>query len=149
MLFIGGKARGNRIGPADHLQARRDLAVTQVRIVAAVAADDLERACMPVSCPAAGDARGLSAQDGGATMTGPTSPRERHVLSVHPRQPWITGIIRCRGCGDRIRTSIVIVVQVCAAHPGPPDQQIRIPPGSGAALVPESPAPFIISVKQR
>ena len=112
MVFIGGKARGNRMGPADLLQARRELGVIQVRIVAAVAADDLERAGIPVFDPAAGNARGLSAQDGGATMTGLTSPRERHVFSVHPRQPWITGIIRCRGGGDRIRTSIVIVVQV-------------------------------------
>jgi hypothetical protein len=56
MLFIGGNARGNRIGPADLLQARRELGVIQVRIVAAVAADDLERACIPVSCPAVPDA---------------------------------------------------------------------------------------------
>ena len=67
---------------------------------------------MPVFYPAAPGAWGLSAQDGGATMTGLTSARERHVFSVHPRQPWITGIIRCLGGGDGIRASIVIVVQV-------------------------------------
>ena len=43
VLLIGGQARGYGVGPAYLLQARQDLGVIQIRIVAAVAADDLER----------------------------------------------------------------------------------------------------------
>jgi hypothetical protein len=70
VLLIGGKARGHRVGPADLLQARRDLGVVQGRIVAAVAADDLERAGIPAFYPAVHEADRLApltafAQHGG------------------------------------------------------------------------------------
>ncbi len=43
MDFIGGQARPHRAGPAQPLKPGRDLAVTQIQAVAAVAADELEQ----------------------------------------------------------------------------------------------------------
>ena len=44
VFCIRGKARPHRVGPADPLKAGRDLGVVQVRVVTALAADELKRA---------------------------------------------------------------------------------------------------------
>ena len=44
VFCIRGKARPHRVGPGDPLKAGRDLGVVQIRVVTALAADELKRA---------------------------------------------------------------------------------------------------------
>jgi hypothetical protein len=94
VLLVGGKALSYRIGPADLLQASRDVGVIQVRIVAALAADDLEHAGMAALYPAVHEACGLAPQKGGAAMSELSSGRERGGT--------VPGIRRSRRCRDAI-----------------------------------------------
>jgi hypothetical protein len=84
VLLIRGKARGYRVRPAYLLQARRDLGVVQIRIVAALTADELKRADVPAFCPAVHDQDRLAPQDGRAPMTRLTRRRGRNdARSIH------------------------------------------------------------------
>ena len=98
--LVGGQALDDRIGSADMLQASSDVGVIQVRVVAAVTADDLEHAGIPAFYPAVHEVCGLASQHGGAAMTELASWRERGAgRSVHRPQPFVTGIRRSRGAG--------------------------------------------------
>src|SRR5947207_9344424 len=57
MLLVGGEARLDRVvRAAEPLQPGRDLGVTQIRVIPAVAADDLERSGVAVFQTTWGDA---------------------------------------------------------------------------------------------
>jgi hypothetical protein len=92
VLFIGGKASPHRVRPADPLKPGRDLGVIQVRVIAALAADELKRVGVAALCPALHDAGRLAPQARRAAVAGLTSRREcREILVVTARR-WVTGI---------------------------------------------------------
>ena len=94
VLFIGGKACPHRVRPADLLKPGRDLAVIQVRVIAALAADELKRVGVAVICPARHDAGRPAPQARRAAVARLTSRREcREILVVTARRR-ITGIVR-------------------------------------------------------
>ena len=136
-------ARPAAIASGPRIFCRRDeelSGIIQVRIVAAVEADDLERARVAAFYPAVDEARGLASQNGGAPMTGLTSCRKRDgPRIIHSPQPWVAGVIWSRRCGDRIPgLAGQILPAPCrfAWLIGPPRQQSWALPGSGAALPP-------------
>ena len=70
-----GKARPHRVRPADPLKPGRDLGVIQVRVIAALAADELKRPGVAGFYPALHDAGRLAPQGRGAAVAGLTSKR--------------------------------------------------------------------------
>jgi hypothetical protein len=83
VLLICGKARPHRVRPADPLKPGRDLGVIQVRVIAALAADELKRAGVVAFYPALHDAGRSAPQGRRATVAGLTSRREsRQTLVV-------------------------------------------------------------------
>jgi hypothetical protein len=84
-------ARCDRVGSADLLQLRRDLAVIKARVIAAVAADDLELLGVAAFRPALRDAGRPPPQDHRPAMPVPPSsfmpdpsPRLRGLTTVPP-----------------------------------------------------------------
>jgi hypothetical protein len=63
MLLIGGNTRREQVGSADPLKLGRDLPVIQAGMIAAVAADELERVGVTAFGPAPDDADGPTAQN--------------------------------------------------------------------------------------
>jgi hypothetical protein len=77
--------------------------VIQVRIVAAVAADELKHTSAAAFDPPVHEAGGLAPQDRGAAMTELSCRRKRGgTRGVHLPQPFGAGIGRSRRCGDAI-----------------------------------------------
>jgi hypothetical protein len=70
VLHIGLNARVQRVRPADALQPRRDLRVIQIRMIAAVTADDLELAGTAAFYPALPHADRLAPQARGQAVAG-------------------------------------------------------------------------------
>lgn len=138
MLLVSGQALGERVRAADLLQARRDLGVVQVGVVATLTADELERAAFH---PAIHYQDRLAAQYRSAAMTSSASLRGGTETWTSGSQPRITGVMRAARCGGGIRTvrwrRAVGGTERFARH-GPPEPVGRIPPGSGAAPLPET-----------
>ena len=65
MFFIGGQASLHGVRPADAPQPGRHLGVVQIQVIAAVAADELERAGVAAFGLALHPAGRLAAQAGG------------------------------------------------------------------------------------
>jgi len=83
MLLIRGKARPHRVWPADPLKPGRDLGVIQVRVIAALAADELKRVGVAAFYPALHDAGRPAPQGRRAAVARLTSRREgRQTLVV-------------------------------------------------------------------
>jgi hypothetical protein len=94
VLLVGGKALPHRVRPADPLKPGRDLAVIQVRVIAALAADELKRVGEAALCPALHDADRPAPQARRAAVAGLTSRRKcREILVVTARRR-VTGIVR-------------------------------------------------------
>lgn len=118
------------------LKPRRDLAVIDVRMIAALAADELEGVGVASLCPAVHDPGRLTPEDCSGAVTGLARERKsRGVLAAHP-QPRIAGIMKSPRCGDGIATgsrqstrrrqSMHSNARVCAAH-RPPRPLSRLP----------------------
>ena len=71
-----GKARPHRVWPADPLKPGRDLGVIQVRVIAALAADELKGVGVAAFYPALHDAGRLAPQGRRAAVAGLTGRRE-------------------------------------------------------------------------
>jgi hypothetical protein len=87
MLGICRNARRQHVRPADPLQPRRDLGVTQIRMITAVAADDLVRAG-PAGPAVIRHPDQLPPQARCPAMAGLPSPGQRHPslgVNAHPR----------------------------------------------------------------
>jgi hypothetical protein len=83
VLLIRGKARPHRVRPADPLKPGRDLGVIQVRVIAAIAADELKRVGVAAFYPALHDTGRPAPQARSAAVAGLTSRREgRQTLVV-------------------------------------------------------------------
>ena len=104
MLLVGGKTLGDRVRATYLLQARRDLGVVQVGVVATLAADQLKRARVPAFHPAVHHQDRLAAQHRSAAMTRLASLRGGTETWTTGPQPWITGVVPAVRFGDRIRT---------------------------------------------
>jgi hypothetical protein len=63
VLLVCCDADRHRVGPADQLEPGRDLAVIEIGIVAAIAADELKVVAVAALRTAAHDADGLAAQN--------------------------------------------------------------------------------------
>ena len=100
MLVIRGKARRHRVRPADPLQPRRDLGVVQAGIVAAVTADELERAAITACHPALHEQFRLAPQNRRTAVAGPASKRKCHGILGVKAQPRVTWIVRTALCRD-------------------------------------------------
>jgi len=94
VLLIRGKARRHRVGPSDPLKAGRDLGVVQVRVVTALAADELKRAGVAAFQLALLDAGRLAPQAGRIAVAQLASNRECDGTLVVDAQPQVTGIVR-------------------------------------------------------
>jgi hypothetical protein len=101
VLLVGGQALGDRVRAAYLLQARRDLGVAQVRVVATLAADELKRAAFHL---AVHHLDRLAAQYRGAAVTKLASLGGGAETWTAGPQPRITGVVRVVRCGERIRT---------------------------------------------
>jgi hypothetical protein len=75
VLLIRCDARPQRVRPTDPLGPGRDLGVIQVRVIAALAADELKRAGIAAFHPALHDAGRLAPQARCAAVAGLTSRR--------------------------------------------------------------------------
>jgi hypothetical protein len=75
VLFVGGKTLGDRVRAAYLLQARRDLGVIQIGVVATLTTDELKRARSRAFHPAVHHQDRLAPQHRSAAMTGLTSLR--------------------------------------------------------------------------
>jgi hypothetical protein len=93
VFLIRCQARPHRVGPADLLKPGRDLAVIQVRVVAAFGADELKRASV-AAFRLALDAGRLAAQAGRIAVAQLASKRECHDTLVVDARPRVTGIVR-------------------------------------------------------
>ena len=82
MLLIGGNTRREQVRSADPLKLSRDLVVVQAGMIAAVAADELERVGVTAFGPAPDDADGPTAQN--------NCPPDR----------WLTGLYASPAVGD-------------------------------------------------
>ena len=94
VLLIGGKACPHRVRPADPLKPGRDLAVIQVRVIAALAADELKRVGVAALSPALHDAGRPTPQARRAAVAGLTRRRERREILVITARRRVTGIAR-------------------------------------------------------
>jgi hypothetical protein len=97
VLLQRGQGRQHRVRPADPLQPGRDLGVIQVWVIAAVAADELQRGGKAAIHPAVHDARRPAPQARLAAVAGLTSRREVGETLVITAQPRVTGMLRSAG----------------------------------------------------
>jgi hypothetical protein len=100
VLLIGGKARPHRVRPAEPLKPGRDLAVIQVWVIAALAADELKRIGVAAFYPARHDAGRPAPQGRRAAVAGPTRRRERREILVVTARRRVTGIVRSARYGN-------------------------------------------------
>jgi hypothetical protein len=101
VLLVGSQALGDRVRAAYLLQARRDLGVVLVGVVAAFTADELKRAAFH---PAVHYQDRLAAQHRSAAMTGLASLRGGTETWTTGPEPRVTGVMRADRCGGGIRT---------------------------------------------
>ena len=80
MLLIRGNARPHRVRPTDPLRPGRDLGVIQVRVIAALAADELKRVGIAAFHPVLQDAGRLVSQARCAAVAGLTSRRGENLV---------------------------------------------------------------------
>ena len=99
VLLVGGQALADRVRAAYLLQAGRDLGVAQVRVVATLAADELEPAAFH---PAVHHLDRLAAQYRGAAVTRLASLRRGMETWATGPQPRITRVVRAVRCGDGV-----------------------------------------------
>ena len=105
VVLIGGKACLQRVRPADLLKPGWDPLVIQIRMITAVAADDLEQAGA-VAFAVMHDPGRLPPQAGCPAMAGLASKREWHGplgVDAEPRARRITQPTRC-GDGTQTRS---------------------------------------------
>lgn len=76
VLLIRGKARPHRVRPADALKPARDLGVIQVRVIAALVADEFKRPGVAAFHPARHDAGWLAPQARCVAVAGLASKRK-------------------------------------------------------------------------
>ena len=103
VLVEHGQGRLKQVRPAQPLKPRRDLRVIQVRMIAAVGADQLVHVGVAAHDAAAHDADRLAPQDRLAAVTGLTGGRGCRDLFSRDAQPPVTAIAGMR-CGDSART---------------------------------------------
>jgi hypothetical protein len=76
VLLIRGKARPHRVRPADALKPTRDLGVIQVRVIAALVADEFKRPGVAGFHPARHDVGWLAPQARRVAVAGLASKRK-------------------------------------------------------------------------
>jgi hypothetical protein len=120
MVVIRGKTRVQRVGPADPLKLERYLGEIPVRAVAAVAADDLERAGVAAFDPSQHDPGRLAPQARRSAVTALASRRHSHGFPGLDAAPRIAGLAGAGHCGDGTRTvsrpDTCVRAQICATH---------------------------------
>jgi hypothetical protein len=103
VLLIRCKARPHRVRPADPLKPARDLGVTQVMVIAALAADELKRVGAAFS-PALHDAGRLAPQARRAAVVRLASSGDCREILVVTTRPRVTGMVRSARYGNGTRT---------------------------------------------
>jgi hypothetical protein len=123
MVVIGGEAGPHRVRPADPLKPGRDLGVIEVRVIAALVADEFKRPGVAFH-PAPHDAGWLAPQARGAAVAGLASKRKcRKTLIVTARRQAtrIARAARHRNCTQAVgRPRAGGDVGVSRAHQSPP-----------------------------
>jgi hypothetical protein len=138
MLGVCLKARLQRVWPTDPLKPGRDRLIIQIRVITAVAADDLEQAGA-VTFAVRRDPGRLAPQAGCPAMSGLASRRERpRRVDAGPRP---RRIMQHAGCGDGTQTrrrcgARLDIWLFGATHFGPrlisaPAAQVALLPGLG------------------
>ena len=102
------------------MKAGRDLGVVQVRVVTALAADELKRAGVAAFPLALLDVGRLAPHAGRIAVAQLASKRECHDTLVVNARPRVTGIMRAARYRNAIRTisraNVGFGVQVCTSH---------------------------------